>query len=130
MTPLTSAAKAVMDLNRVRILSLLRAGELCVCELCDALEVTQSTLSTHLRVLREAALVIARREGKWSYYRIAPPAMRLVEFLFKYFAASLAADRKLRRDAGQLKHRLALRKNGACCVGYACDQPTKGKAPK
>ena len=57
MDELVLTAKALADATRVRILAALRGGELCVCELGDALGVTQSTLSTHLQVIREAGLV-------------------------------------------------------------------------
>ena len=58
------AAKALADPSRVRILYSLRDAELCVCELCGALGMTQSTISTHLQVIRAAGLVIARKDGK------------------------------------------------------------------
>ena len=96
----------------------LREQELCVCELCDALGVTQSTLSTHLQVIRHAGLVSARKQGKWMYYAIAPEAQGLVNTLVQFFADSLKSDAALRRDEKKLSHRLALRDNGACCVGF------------
>jgi len=58
---LVAIAKAFADLTRVRILAAVRHRELCVCELCDALGVTQSTLSTHLQVIRDAGLVQTRK---------------------------------------------------------------------
>lgn len=125
MTPLVSAAKALSDPNRVRILAMLRDGELCVCELCDALRLTQSTLSTHLQVIRKAELVTTRKLGKWNYYAIAPSAKWLLNSLFGFFADSLASDRKLAVDARRLKSRLALREEGACCVGFACGTSTR-----
>ena len=130
MAPLVSAAKAFADPTRVRILAALREGELCVCELCEALDVTQSTLSTHLQVIRKAGLVVTRKEGKWSYYAIAPRMKHLVDSLFGSFAAALAADRKLETDACRLRQRLSLRKAGACCVGFVCGKPTKKRTPR
>ena len=64
MNELVLAAKALADPTRVRVLAALRDGELCVCELSDVLDVTQSTLSTHLQVIRDANLVQTRKEGK------------------------------------------------------------------
>ena len=124
MKELVLTAKALADPSRVRILMALRERELCVCELCDALAATQSTLSTHLQVIRAAGLVSARKEGKWMYYAIAPDAKRLVASLFKFFARPLKADKMLQRDAKKLRQRLALRDKGACCVGFGC---AKGK---
>jgi len=118
MKELTLAAKAFADPSRVRIIMALRAGELCVCELCDALGVTQSTLSTHLQVIREAGLVSARREGKWMYYAIAPAVKPLVRSLFRFFAKSLETDPILKRDKKELSQRLALRTAGSCCIGF------------
>lgn len=111
-------AKAIADPSRVRILMALRDRELCVCELCDVLAVTQSTLSTHLQVIRNAKLVSVRKEGKWMYYAIAPKAVRLVRTLFGLFSESLNADAVLKEDARKLTQRLSLRDNGSCCVGF------------
>ena len=63
---------ALSDETRLGILDMLRGGERCVCDLQADLGAAQSRLSFHLRVLREAGLVTDRREGRWSYYRIAP----------------------------------------------------------
>jgi ArsR family transcriptional regulator len=123
MKELVLATRAFADPSRVRILAALRERELCVCELCDALAATQSTLSTHLQVIRNAGLVSARKQGKWMYYAITPDAKRLVDSLFKFFSDSLKADAMLQRDAEKLRERLSLRDNGACCVGFGS---TKG----
>jgi ArsR family transcriptional regulator len=69
---------ALSDETRLAILEMLRDGEQCVCELQDELDAAQSRLSFHLRVLREAGLVIDHREGRWSYYSIVPEALREV----------------------------------------------------
>ncbi|MDW7643848.1 MAG: metalloregulator ArsR/SmtB family transcription factor [Desulfuromonadales bacterium] len=62
--------KALSDETRLRILSLLGAGELCVCDLMAVLELPQSTVSRHLATLRNATLVEDRRQGVWMYYRL------------------------------------------------------------
>ncbi|HVY70858.1 MAG TPA: metalloregulator ArsR/SmtB family transcription factor [Verrucomicrobiae bacterium] len=116
-------AKALSDPTRLRVLFALRTGELCVCELCDVLGVTQSTLSTHLQVIRQAGLVSSRREGKWSYYQIRPHASLLLRRLGEAVPTG-ESDKILRRDAGQLQQRLALRDNGSCCVGFKSGQTT------
>ena len=61
---------ALSDPTRLRLLDLLRGGERCVCELTDALETGQSRLSFHLKILKDAGLVLDRREGRWVYYRL------------------------------------------------------------
>jgi ArsR family transcriptional regulator len=64
---------ALSNPQRLRLLWTLRAGECSVCELQAALEAPQSTVATHLRCLTEAGLVSARKDGRWSYYRVAEP---------------------------------------------------------
>ena len=70
---------ALSDPTRLALLDMLKDGERCVCELQDELDAAQSRLSFHLKVLREAGLVIDRKEGRWSetnppmFYRSSPP---------------------------------------------------------
>jgi ArsR family transcriptional regulator, arsenate/arsenite/antimonite-responsive transcriptional repressor len=71
-----SGFHALSEPLRISILDLLQEKELCVCDLCAVLKVTQSKLSFHLKVLREAQLVHAHQEGRWMYYRL-----NLVQFL-------------------------------------------------
>lgn len=118
--PLVAAARAFSDPTRTRILLALRDGELCVCELSDALEVTQSTLSTHLQVIRASGLVGTRREGRWSYYFLSEAGTPVVDALARLFAPALARDAALRGDSKRLRARLSLRSGGACCVGFSC----------
>lgn len=63
--------KALCDENRVRILKYLASGEKCACKLLDDLNIAQSTLSHHMKVLTESGLVIGRKEGKWMHYSIS-----------------------------------------------------------
>ncbi len=67
--------KALANEKRLRILAALRGGELCVCELQAVLRAPQSTVATHLRTLRDAGLITDRKQGKWTYYRIADTAV-------------------------------------------------------
>ncbi len=60
--------KALSDETRLRILKLLEDGELCVCDLTAALEMTQPNISFHLGILKEAGLVKDRRDGRWMHY--------------------------------------------------------------
>ena len=64
------AFHALSDATRLQLLALLRGGERCVCELMEALDAAQSRLSFHLGVLKDAGLVLDRREGRWVYYRL------------------------------------------------------------
>ena len=62
--------RALSDPLRIRIVELLRSQEMCVCELCDELDTSQSKLSFHLKNLKDANLVIPRQQGRWMYYRL------------------------------------------------------------
>lgn len=128
MLDLLTAAKLFSDPKRVRILAVLRHGELCVCELCDALELRQSTLSTHLQLLRQSGFVCTRQEGKWIYYGVAPEVRRQVEAFFALFEDTLTADKRLRRDADRVRQRLTLRTDGLCLLGF--DQLGEEVKPK
>ena len=66
--------KGVADPTRIRILSVLAAGELCVCDIVDVLALPQPTVSRHLAYLRRAGLVECSRDWKFSHYRLAAPA--------------------------------------------------------
>jgi ArsR family transcriptional regulator len=62
--------KALGDANRLRIVQMLTEGERCACDLLEKLQVTQPTLSHHMKILVEANLVFVRREGKWMHYSL------------------------------------------------------------
>jgi len=79
---------ALSDEKRLRIVELLRSGERCVCELTGVIEAGQSLLSFHLKTLKEAGLVVDRREGRWVYYALDPEAIAEVED----FAGELRLD--------------------------------------
>ena len=63
--------KAFCDEKRLRILELLRGGEKCACVLMEQMDMPQSTLSYHMKLLCESGVVDARQEGKWTHYRIS-----------------------------------------------------------
>lgn len=71
--------RALGDERRLRIVEQLRGGEECVCNLTDILETGQSLLSFHLRILRDAGILRARREGRWVHYSIDPAALEEME---------------------------------------------------
>ncbi|HKD97199.1 MAG TPA: metalloregulator ArsR/SmtB family transcription factor [Micromonosporaceae bacterium] len=86
--------KALGDPVRLRLLSLIAAragGEVCVCELTTAFDVTGPTISHHLRVLREAGLIGSERRGTWVYYRVIPAAFAALSQLLDASAVTVAA---------------------------------------
>ena len=76
VTPTVQLLKGFADATRLRILCLLRGREVCVHEIVDALDMTQSAVSHQLRVLRDARLVAHRRDGRHVYYRLADEHVR------------------------------------------------------
>jgi ArsR family transcriptional regulator len=76
---IASGFQALSEPLRIRLLELLRSQELCVCELCEILEVSQSKLSFHLKTLKEAGLVRSRQEGRWIYYSLNLPQLVVLE---------------------------------------------------
>ena len=76
---IVSGFHALSDPIRISVIELLRQGELCVCDLCDALEINQSKLSFHLKILKEAGLVNSRQQGRWIYYRLNISQFQVLE---------------------------------------------------
>lgn len=75
---LAQVFKALGDPVRLRLVSLIGArvgSEVCVCDLTAAFDLTQPTISHHLRVLREAGIIDSERRGTWVYYRLIPAAL-------------------------------------------------------
>jgi len=75
---LAQVFKALGDPVRLRLVSLIGArdgGEVCVCDLTSAFDLSQPTISHHLKVLREAGLIDSERRGTWVYYRLVPAAL-------------------------------------------------------
>jgi len=75
MTHAPAALAALADPSRWQIVALLRDEELCVCHLVDELEISQPLVSHHLKVLRDAGLVVGERHRYWTYYRLVPNAI-------------------------------------------------------
>lgn len=63
--------KAFGDENRIKIIKILRSGEKCACKLLEEIDVTQPTLSHHMKILCDAGIVVGRKEGKWTHYSIS-----------------------------------------------------------
>jgi ArsR family transcriptional regulator len=90
--------KALADPTRLRIVLLLRQRELCVCELMFVLEMEQSRVSRHMRVLRDAGIVEDVRDGRWIIYRVPEEAQSLLEGLL---AGTLRERIELSREASE-----------------------------
>lgn len=82
-TELARAFKALSDPTRVAIVNRLSAApEVCVCDLTAAFDLSQPTVSHHLRILREAGLVEAEGRGTWAYYKLVPEAVARLRDVF------------------------------------------------
>ena len=74
--------KAFCDENRIRILELLLSGEKCACILLEKLNITQPTLSHHMRILCDSGIIASRKDGKWIHYSISLEGVQVAK---KYF---------------------------------------------
>jgi DNA-binding transcriptional ArsR family regulator len=99
LTRLVDQHKALGHPVRLRILSLLRAGELCVCQITAVVRFAPSTVSAHLADLRRAGLVEERKSGRWVHYRLAEPLPDAARALW----AELDADEQARIDTEMLR---------------------------
>jgi ArsR family transcriptional regulator, arsenate/arsenite/antimonite-responsive transcriptional repressor len=124
---LVAAAKALSEPNRIRILSALEGRELCVCQIAELLDVTQSTLSCHLRVLKTAGLVEARRQGRWMHYTLVKGgAKRVTDEVLRAVRISLSDSHAARSDRARLSAILK-RIPGASCATPAA---ARRKSPR
>lgn len=104
--------RAFSDQTRLRILHLLRAGEMCVNDLVAIIAVPQPTASRHLAYLRRSELVVTRRAGPWTYYALAPAQNRFHKKLLECLSSCFDELPEIRRDATRAKK---LRQTGGCC---------------
>jgi len=84
--------KAFCDETRLMVLGLLQTGEKCACDLLEAVEVGQSTLSHHMKILVESGIVSTRKDGKWTYYSISEQGSQVA---MRMLADLTAVDKEL-----------------------------------
>jgi ArsR family transcriptional regulator, arsenate/arsenite/antimonite-responsive transcriptional repressor len=116
--------KALADATRLRILGLLLAGEVCVCDIHESLKIPQSRASRHLAYLRRAGLVETRREGLWIHYRLGQHADPVLAAISDAVRHALTHIDTVHRDGERLHKRTC------CCVpgprevgGVSCCAP-------
>jgi ArsR family transcriptional regulator len=97
--------KAVADPVRLRLLNLLAAGEVCVCDLYEALDLPQSTVSRHLAYLRKRGLVVGHKEGLWVHYRLTKPAGGIHRELIGCLGACSKEIEELTHDRQRVERR-------------------------
>ena len=104
--------RAFADETRLRLLCLLRDGEVCVGDIVGTLGLPQPTVSRHLAHLRRTGLIEVRREGVWRYYRLAAPATGLQQRLVACLDSCFEDVPAIRQDAERAR---TLREQGGCC---------------
>lgn len=121
-------SRALADATRWRIIRLVLDEALCVCELADILEMPQSSVSSHVQVIRKAGLLESEKAEKWTYFRIDRRFRALIGTLDDFFSDS--GEAVLQSDASRSIQRLAKREN-SCCPGpkslksaHPCNSPT------
>ena len=107
-------AQSLADETRWRILLLLWEQPLCVCELADILDMPQSSVSSHVQVIRRADLLESERREKWVYYRVARAFLPVLTVLRKHFNLHPESVTLLTRDAKRRIKRLAEREKSCC----------------
>ena len=131
MTNIVAFAQALADETRWRILQLITDEPLCVCELADILGMPQSSVSSHVQVIKKAGMLESERCEKWIYYRVCGNHRHLLATLGSFFEVSPASDATLRADAARAVKRLRER-SGSCCplpTGLTSLRPLKPKRP-
>jgi len=107
--------KALSDPNRVRVLKLLQDKELCVCNIQEFLNLAQSTVSRHMKVLEDAGLVERRRQGTWIMYRLTEKhASEYAATILPHLKHWLEDDKKLKQM--RLQRNLIIPKETHCAV--------------
>ena len=126
LTQVEDVFKALADSTRLRILRLLMAGEVCVCNIHEALRIPQAKASRHLAYLRRVGLVATRREGLWVYYSLATSHDPIVAAIRETTTHVLGHVESMKKDADRLE------KSTGCCVPapgktrLACCAPAAG----
>lgn len=101
--PLSTLFKALGDETRLRILALLSHGELCVCHLQTALDISQPNISRHLAILRTSGIVEARRDGSWIHYRMAEQESEGRAGQLRALTRAFVNETALKRDVMRLQ---------------------------
>ncbi|MEO8613932.1 MAG: metalloregulator ArsR/SmtB family transcription factor [Luteolibacter sp.] len=114
MMNIVTFSRVLADATRWRIVRLVMNDALCVCELADILEMPQSSVSSHVQIIRKAGLLESENCGKWTYFQIHRDYRKLIQSLARFF--SNTDEAVLETDLARSIQRLAKREN-SCCPG-------------
>ncbi len=130
MKNLVAAAHAIADETRWRVVQLVLNEPLCVCEIADILDMPQSSVSSHVQVIRKAGLLDSEKCEKWVYYRVKTSFRPWLASMAAVFEVSPATDSVLKTDAKRALQRLS-RRDMSCCPlpkNLSKLKPVAGKA--
>jgi ArsR family transcriptional regulator len=122
LATLEEAFKAFADPTRLRILGLLSGGEICVCNIHEALGIPQPTASRHLAYLRKKGLVVTRKDGLWVHYQLAPLDDAVTRVLMSAVTHCLSHCDAVAKDRHRLEAQTGcctpsmVRSNLECCA--------------
>lgn len=106
--------RALADPTRLRLLNLLVAGELCVCDIMELLDLPQSTASRHLAYLRRAGLVETRRAGKFAHYRLVAGPAPLERRVTTWIRGAVREVQGMARERARAAARIRQRAEAPC----------------
>jgi ArsR family transcriptional regulator len=124
MNPTPTFFRALADDTRWRIVRLVKDRALCVCELADILEMPQSSVSSHVQIIRRAGMLESEKCGKWTYFRINKAHLPLLTTII----ATLPDDTGHAADFEKAEARLADRANSCCPGPVKLAEPAKRKS--
>ena len=114
ISDLDAVFKGFADPTRIRILSLLAAGELCVCDIVDILDLPQPAVSRHLAYLRRTGLVEVRRDAKFAHYRLAAAENAVHQNLINCVRTCFRGITSLDRERNKAEKRVNVRTTEPC----------------
>ena len=110
----TKIFKALSDQNRLRILKALQTKVLCVCEIRELLQLANSTVSQHLKILKEAGFIVEHKDGKWVNYKInLHPSDERVIAILTSLDFWISDEEAIIKDKKKIKY---LNRNVICCT--------------
>ena len=112
MWELIRVFKALSDETRIRMLYLLSEGELCVCEIMQALEISQTRASRNLGILRDAGLLQDRRDGQWVHYSVNKEVVTEYLKLLELLTSLIKEDQTIVADKERLKRAVKIGRQG------------------
>ena len=124
MNPAPTYFRALADATRWRIVRLVKDRALCVCELADILEMPQSSVSSHVQIIRKAGMLESEQCGKWTYFRISRNHLPLLTKII----TTLPGENVHASDLERAEARLASRADSCCPGPVRLAKPFKSKS--